>query len=145
MAGITFGQQIATELLACYVEALKTTDVVEKTSFLMESAERVLIPFWSKKLKETKQTKFLHNGLYPCYSIYRTQDNGYICLAAVEEKFWTKFCQLFELDFSPQDRFKHDSDHIFSSLENLFSSKSTKEIEVLAKDQNICLTVLYLE
>jgi alpha-methylacyl-CoA racemase len=142
IAGITFGQQIATELLANYIKAVKSKQTIETTSYLLESASRVLTPFWSNKLRGTKQNKFLHNGLYPCYSIYKTQDGDYIALAAVEEKFWISFCQLFELEFSPQDRFKHDSNEVFSILEKLFLSKTSLEIKSLTSRQNICLSFL---
>jgi alpha-methylacyl-CoA racemase len=143
LAGIIFGQQIATELLACYIQSERQGIIVENSVFLKQAAERVLTPFWSQKLRETGQTKFLHNGLYPCYSLYKTKDAGYVGLAAVEEKFWIRFCQLFELPFSAQDRFKHDSEDVFSSLESLFSSRTTKEIEQLTENENICLSIIY--
>jgi alpha-methylacyl-CoA racemase len=142
LAGITFGQQIATELLAYYIQSIKTKQMIEQTSYLLESASRVLTPFWSKKLQETNQKQFLHNGLYPCYSLYKTQDNFYVGLAAVEEKFWVEFCQLFELPFSPQDRFRHDSDEVFILLETLFASKTSKEIRELTNGKNICLSLV---
>ncbi|MBT7610273.1 MAG: hypothetical protein HN576_10985 [Bacteriovoracaceae bacterium] len=142
LAGITFGQQLATELLASYLKAVKANKQLETTCYLLESVSRVLTPFWSKKLQETNQKKFLHNGLYPCYSIYKTKDNVYIGLAVVEEKFWILFCQLFDLSFSPQDRFIHASNEVFLAIEEIFQSKTSHEIRNLTRGHNLCLSIL---
>ncbi len=141
LGGITFGQKIATDLLAALLQAQKKKEVIHSSSDLMTSLRTSLSPFWSKKLQKTKQTQFLHNGLYPCYAIYKTKDNHYVALAAIEKKFWIRFCQLFELPFSAEDRFKTDQNHIFLALSLLFTSKNSNEIKDLTQNESICLSL----
>lgn len=141
LGGITFGQQLATEFLAFYLSSLREEKVKVETTYLLESCHKVFRPFWSDKLKKTGQRKFLHNGLYPCYCIYTTKDHHHVALAAVEEKFWSRFCQLFELPFSPEDRFHYETDQVFLTLENHFSTITANEIKELIGDENLCLNI----
>jgi alpha-methylacyl-CoA racemase len=39
----------------------------------------------------------LFGGKSPRYRLYKTQDAGFIAVAAVEERFWKKFCQALDL------------------------------------------------
>ncbi|MCF8034070.1 MAG: CoA transferase [Desulfarculaceae bacterium] len=36
------------------------------------------------------------NGRYPCYNLYRTKDNAWFSLGALEPKFWQNFCAALE-------------------------------------------------
>jgi alpha-methylacyl-CoA racemase len=38
----------------------------------------------------------LLNGGVPCYGVYRTADDRYLAVGALEPKFWQQFCQLIE-------------------------------------------------
>lgn len=44
-----------------------------------------------------KPGKELLTGGSPRYRIYRTEDNRFVAVAALEDKFWNAFCQLIEL------------------------------------------------
>lgn len=139
ISGVTFGLKVALDLLAAVLKARSEKTKVFYSSYLMESTEEILRPFWPLKIKEMGMRKFLHNGRYPCYSIYKTKDNKYIALAAVEEKFWTRFCELFSLDISPPERFSTDRP-IFKKLAQKFSSLSQDEIMSMVKTEDICLS-----
>ena len=139
ISGVTFGLKVALDLLAAVLKARSEKTKVFYSSYLMESTEEILRPFWPLKIKEMGMRKFLHNGRYPCYSIYKTKDNKYIALAAVEEKFWTRFCELFSLNISPPERFSTDRS-IFKKLAQKFSSLSQDEIMTLVKTEDICLS-----
>jgi crotonobetainyl-CoA:carnitine CoA-transferase CaiB-like acyl-CoA transferase len=38
----------------------------------------------------------MFNGALACYNVYRTKDNRYVVLGALEEKFWSNFCRLVD-------------------------------------------------
>ena len=84
--------------------------------------------------------KYLHSGAFPAYNVYTSKDNRNICLAAIEEKFWSKFSALFDLNLAPRDRFD-TSGHIYAMIENKFSKLTSNEIQDIIKTESICLTI----
>ncbi len=140
-AGIAFGQQVAIEILANILRAIQTKGLVKSTSYLYETTESILHPFWSEKLQKEKRTKFLHNGAYPCYSLYRLKDGNYVALAAVEEKFWNDFMITFDISLGLQERF-NTSEESFQKVSSVFAKLSTLEIENKAKDKELCLSIV---
>ncbi|MEX0799245.1 MAG: CoA transferase [Bacteriovoracaceae bacterium] len=139
-AGIVFAQQIALEALAGHIAKQSNPKTPNKTIYLDQAATNVLDKLWSKELDESGETKFLHNGRFPCYNIYRSLDGFFIGLAAVEEKFWLKFIQLFNLPLSLEDRYD-ESGKTGQSLKEMFLSYKASEIIKRIGDNDICLNV----
>lgn len=141
VAGIAFGQQVATQLLANIIEARDKKSFVKSVSYLHDTAENILNPFWSKKLQGQKKTKFLHNGAYPCYSLYRTSDGHYVAVAAVEEKFWSDLKETFQIDLPLERRFE-TSGPAFNAVASVFAKLSTSEIESRSHNKELCLSIV---
>ena len=141
VAGIAFGQQVATQLLANLLQAREENHVVKSVSYLYETAETILNPFWSKKLQSQKRTKFLHNGAYPCYSLYRLKDGNYVALAAVEDKFWIDLIDLFKISLPLANRFDKDPKS-FQIVADTFAKMDTSEIENMTRDKELCLSIV---
>ncbi len=141
LAGIAFGQQVATQLLANVIESKSTNKLIKSVSYLYESTETLLTPFWSKELRDKKRTKFLHNGAYPCYSIYRLRDGNYVALAAVEDKFWTDFMELFKVPLALDKRFETDSVS-FQKVADIFAKMDASTIENMTQDKELCLSIV---
>jgi crotonobetainyl-CoA:carnitine CoA-transferase CaiB-like acyl-CoA transferase len=141
VAGIAFGQQVATQLLSNLLTAREENRVVKSISYLYETAETILNPFWSKELQAQKRTKFLHNGAYPCYSLYRLKDGNYVALAAVEEKFWTDFISLFKISLPLENRFDKD-EKAFQIVADIFAKLDTSAIETMTRDKELCLSIV---
>ena len=141
IAGIAFGQQVATQLLANLLSAREKNHVVKSVSYLYETTEAILNPFWSKELQSQKRTKFLHNGAYPCYSLYRLKDGNYIALAAVEEKFWIDLITLFKISLPLENRFDRDP-AAFQKVADTFAKMDTSEIENMTHDKELCLSIV---
>jgi alpha-methylacyl-CoA racemase len=140
VAGVAFAQQIALTALALYRQAqLEKKPVISKV-FLDTEVARVFSPLRSEKLKKEKRTKFLHNGLYPCYACYQNKDGKWLAVACVEEKFWKEFVRLFDLNLNPSDRFNTDST-IFQHIAQSIQSRSTTEIEQLLNNKEICVSM----
>lgn len=139
LAGISFGQQIARDFIACVYQAKNQNSVVQTTSYLMDSVVHSLSPFYSKELQQGARKKFLHNGAFPCYSIYPTKDGHFVALAAVEPKFWQNFQSLFHVELDLTDRFDRNEES-FQKVADVISNLDLSEIEARIKDQELCLT-----
>lgn len=141
VAGIAFGQQVATQVLANVIEAREVRNLVKTVSYLYETAESIFHSFWSKTLQQQKKTKFLHNGAYPCYSLYRLKDGNYVALAAVEDKFWTDFSELFQVPLSLEKRFDRSAPS-FQLVADKFAKLDASEIENMTRDRELCLSIV---
>lgn len=141
VAGIAFGQQVATDMLANIIASSRRGGVVKTTSYLHDTAERIFHPFWSKDLQDQKKTRFLHNGAYPCYSMYRTKDGNYVALAAVEEKFWIDLKETFQVSLNLEERFNTDEES-FKKVAATFAKLTTSEIESMSKNKELCLSIV---
>lgn len=141
VAGIAFGQQVATQMLANIIASKKSKSVVKTISYLHDTAESIFHPFWSKELRNQKKTKFLHNGAYPCYCLYRCKDGNYVALAAVEDKFWSDFIKTFGVPLELGKRFNTDRGS-FQIVADTFAKLTADEIETTASDKELCLSIV---
>ena len=141
IAGISFGQQVATDWLACYIHSRNENKTIIHSSYLYDSVVNNFNPFWSKTLRDKSMKKFLHNGAYPCYALYRLNDGHYVALAAVEEKFWTDFCEEFGLDITHTERFSTEQG-IFQKIADLFAKYNAEEIETKINKKEFCLSIV---
>lgn len=139
IAGINFGNKMALDLVSCLFEASKTNSCLKIESYLYESTKEVYEAFWPEELRD--HTSFLHNGLYPCYNIYKTSDNHFVVLALVEDKFWQKACEIFSWNFSMNERFE-TSGEIHKKLRDYFHRLTIDEVASLLGDSDICINLL---
>lgn len=141
MAGIAFGQQVATQLLANIIEGMTSKKFVKSVSYLHDTTNEIFHPFWSKELRVQKRTKFLHNGAYPCYCLYRTADGNYVAVAAVEEKFWQDLSDTFSINLPLEKRFD-TAPHAFELVAGVFAKLTSDEIERRAHNKELCLSIV---
>lgn len=141
IAGISFGHKAATDLLAAYILATKKNQTQFVKTYLDQATHELLGIFWPLEDRQSGRTKFLHNGIYPCYSLYQTKDHKYVALAAVEEKFWNRFCEVFTIK-SSHDRFYKEDRSLFEMISNEIGKYTSLEIESLTKDEDLCLSII---
>ncbi len=141
VAGIAFGQQVATQMLANLIETMRNKNFVKSVSYLHDTTDAIFHPFWSAALRKQKKTKFLHNGAYPCYSLYRTSDGHYVALAAVEEKFWQNLIEVFAVNLPLERRFE-TSEEAFNAVASVFAKLSLDEIEKRTQNKELCLSIV---
>lgn len=141
IAGISFGHKAATDLLAAYILATKKHQTQFVKTYLDQATREVLGIFWPDSDRLLGRTKFLHNGIYPCYSLYQTKDHKYVALAAVEEKFWNRFCDVFKIKSSHERFFKEDPS-LFEMISDEIHKYTSQEIEALIKDEDLCLSII---
>ncbi|MFA6235684.1 MAG: CoA transferase [Bacteriovorax sp.] len=142
IAGISFGHKAATDLLAAYVLATKKNETQFVKTYMDQVTRELLGIFWPDSDRKSGRTKFLHNGIYPCYTLYQTKDCKYVALAAVEEKFWNRFCEVFKIK-SSHDRFYNKDQSLFEIISKEIQKYNVQEIELLIKDEDLCLSVIY--
>lgn len=141
VAGIAFGQQVATQILANIIECRSCGKFVKTVSYLHDTANAILHPFWSTTLRGQKKTKFLHNGAYPCYSLYRTRDGHYVAVAAVEERYWMDLRETFAIDLPLERRFE-TTPEAFDTVASTFAKLTTSEIESKSQNKELCLSIV---
>lgn len=140
-AGISFGQHISSLMLMNIHEAQKEKKLIWDKCYLLETIESVWEPFWNKKDQAQNRYKFLHNGAYPCYSLYRLKDGHYLGLAAVEEKFWVNFTQGFGISLTKEERFNTDA-KCFKIISDKLKTLSSEEVEKVLKHGEMCASIL---
>lgn len=140
IAGIGFGHKAATDLVAAILKVKMTRTCVLHKCYLFESTKEIFESFWPKK--SSQRTKFLHNGLYPCYNLYQTKDKSYVALAAVEEKFWIRFCGIFKLKIESSKRFFHEDQSIFLEVASHIAHYSSDEIKEMISNEEICMSLV---
>lgn len=139
-AGIEFGHAIAQRSIAGYVKLLKTKESVFSTVFLKEEILKEHQIFESEKTQDNKL--FLHNGAFPCYSLYALKDSGsYVALAAIEEKYWQEFISVFSLKIAAHERFD-TSGNVKTVLKKMFAEYTVNEIKNKITDKHFCLTII---
>ena len=80
-------------------------------------------------------------GLLPNYSIYKTKDNRYMAVGALEKKFWTNFCRVVhreDLIDAIDDKQRHHE--LFGLLDAIFAGKTLQEWEALLEGKDTCVT-----
>ena len=136
-AGISFGQQVATLSLAAYIKSTQENKTVKETIYLDQSIKRTFDALYSNT--DISNGHFLHNGAFPCYQIYKTKDNHYISLAAVEEKYWENLIKNFNLPLTTEQRFD-TTGKIKTLLENEFKQQSLEQILNKCINSECCLS-----
>ena len=135
-AGICFSQKIALESMALLLNKEKKS----KTVYLKDLSQDIFDKLYSTlTLNSSKQ--FLHTGAFPCYTVYELADGHKACFAAIEEKFWNRFCELLEFPFSESDRFDL-SGKVYSTIQEKLNNFQSHELSELIKGHDICLTII---
>ncbi len=142
VAGIAFGHKAATDLLAGLLQAQRQGRPQFIESYLYEATEEILSPFWPKACRKNNETRFLHNGRYPCYALYRLKDGNYAALAAVEEKFWERFNASVGLSIPAPMRFHFEDRSIFELIAQALSKLDKPEVAKLIEQHDMCLSLV---
>jgi len=86
-------------------------------------------------------------GSLACYFVYQSKDKHWFALAALEEKFFVRFCQVAGLTHLIPDQWNVDKqDELKKEIQAYFSSLTGEEILQLFSQEDVCLTpILSLE
>ncbi|HIA06306.1 MAG TPA: CoA transferase [Flavobacteriales bacterium] len=87
-------------------------------------------------------TSDILSGLLHCYNLYKTKDDKYIALGALEFKFWAKFCQSINRDdlVSKHMVMGEESEHVVAELSVIFASKTRDEWTDVLDGADCCIS-----
>lgn len=140
-AGLNLGIRAALNFTSHYLYSLKNNSSADLKMYLDETTSDSYSLFWPNEDRSQNMFNYLHNGAFPCYSIYKTKDQKYFALAAIENKFWSLFCSKFKLDQN-LDRFYNQDQSVFQIISFKFKSLNAEEIlEIMGSDE-LCLTII---
>ena len=81
-------------------------------------------------------------GKLPNYNVYRCADGQYMALAALEPKFWKRFCEAVART-EWINRLFSDNDRLHEDLTHLFAEQPRTYWEVIARQTDCCLSPVY--
>lgn len=96
---------------------------------------------------DPRELNILSGGLVN-YNVYKTADDEWMALGALELKFWNAFCLAVERKDWQRENIQELSVHVFpeSEVEAVFASKTREAWTAFAQGKDLCLTpVLKLE
>ncbi|WP_347488605.1 CaiB/BaiF CoA-transferase family protein [Desulfoscipio sp. XC116] len=81
-------------------------------------------------------------GALTCYNVYRTKDNCYVALGALEAKFWQNFCRALDReDLIPGHLSQAvDDDPVYREVQEIFLSRTKARWMEFAERVDCCLT-----
>jgi len=80
---------------------------------------------------------------YGCYNIYRTADDRYVAIGAVENRFWVTLCRLTGLDEYADRQYDEDCRiEIIEQYEQRFRSKTADEWNEILAEEDVCYSVV---
>ncbi|MEO8248583.1 MAG: CoA transferase [Burkholderiales bacterium] len=78
-------------------------------------------------------------GTHPAYRIYATADGRHVTMAALEPKFWNRFCELAGCPELSGGKAEHDLQHTTSTLESIFRSRTFAEWQEISVQWDVCI------
>lgn len=131
-------------ILAAYINKLKTGEGQYIDISILDSIYRNCMPLiLPNYLASKEKPKFDNNtlyGAYANYSVYKTKDKKMISVAAIEWKFWKKFCDVIG---HPEYVELIDDDDAMKKLRYYISEiilqKTQKEWMMILEDKDACV------
>lgn len=81
------------------------------------------------------------SGILARYRLYQTGDLQWLSLAALEDKFWERFCKkIGKAEWLEPGKYPDASPAIHHELEKIFKSKTLSQWLTWAKKEDLCLT-----
>jgi crotonobetainyl-CoA:carnitine CoA-transferase CaiB-like acyl-CoA transferase len=90
---------------------------------------------------------FLSGGLV-CYDVYRTKDEKYMTLGALEFKFWKRFCELIEKPEWTDKQYAQgeEKEELHEELSRLFLTKTRDEwVALFRGEESMCEGILSID
>ncbi len=108
VTGMFYSYHIAMTVLATALRQKEQQEPIQNRCYLQDAVDQAQRAYYPASVQERTPATFLHNGRFPCYNLYRTLDGGYLAVAAVEPKFWSRFRELTGLhDLGDDDGLSH--------------------------------------
>jgi len=104
-----------------------------------------------------KKSEEVLSGFYPFYRMYKCKDGKYLCLGAIEQKFWDNFCDAINHPDLKTEQFSginyvtstlglkscRNFDEINKVIEEIFMQKTRDEWIKYLSERNVCCSPVY--
>ena len=116
---------------------------VSMTDSIMPMLTLQLAQYWGSRESDEIMNPF--DGSFPFYGVYECADGKYVSLGALEQKFWTGFCQMagkpewLPLQFATGD----EKRKVREEIAGFFKAKSRDEWLKLAEGHDVCLSSIH--
>jgi crotonobetainyl-CoA:carnitine CoA-transferase CaiB-like acyl-CoA transferase len=130
VTGIFYSHHIAITVLMTALQQKNQSEPIQNWCYLQDAVDNAQQAYYPASIQDRTPATFLHNGRFPCYNIYRTKDGGYLAVAAVEPKFWSRFRELTGLqELGDDDGLSHDerAAEVKQIILHAIKSKTTDE------------------
>lgn len=145
VTGIFFSHHIAITVLGTIVQQQGQSAPIQNWCWLQDAVDNAQAAYYPQSVQERTPATFLHNGRFPCYNIYRTADGGYLAMACVEPKFWSRFRELTGLTelsdddgLSDGERASEVKGHILERVK----SRKTEEWRKIFESEDVCVDLV---
>lgn len=124
-ADIITSYEAAVQILAALTQGKSKHLHVSMMRSIVKASSFVIAPM--KHLnRELDADEFVLWGEYPCYALYKTKDEKYMALAAIERSFWGDFCSATDLIELGSDQFD-TTPNIREHIGQVIATKTQKE------------------
>ncbi|MDR3349605.1 MAG: CoA transferase [Acidaminococcales bacterium] len=144
LAGLSAALEAAFAVLAAVCARALTGRGQAVDISLMRSALSLLPVNFANYMGEKDTGVPMYPRRAPNYCTYRTGDGGHFTVAAMEMKFWRRFCELLEvpeLEKDIADVNAHPA--LFRRIGDIFAQKARAEWEEIFAGEDICVTPVY--
>lgn len=145
VTGMFFSYHIAVTVLATALRQKGTPEPIQNWCYLQDAVDQATNAYYPPGLQERTPATFLHNGRFPCYNIYRTADGGYLAMAAVEPKFWSRFRELAGLqELADEDGLCNGdrAEQVKQTILARVKSKTAEQWREIFRGENSCVDIV---
>ncbi|MFQ5997789.1 MAG: CaiB/BaiF CoA transferase family protein [Candidatus Bathyarchaeia archaeon] len=121
----------ATAILLALISRNRTGKGQYIDTSMVDGIVSLCSPHLLSKLIETEDSAHsMLSGDFPCYNVYKTRDDQYFSIGAVEDKFWRNLCtQIGKQDFAKhQWTADKKRSEIFTYLSSALAQKTRKQL-----------------
>jgi crotonobetainyl-CoA:carnitine CoA-transferase CaiB-like acyl-CoA transferase len=112
---------------------------VSMTDSLMAMLSQAAGQIWESGSSPERGDSLLSHR-FACYNVYRTQDDRYITLAALEMRFWESLCRYFSVpEFISLQYEEKEQDRLITFFKKTFLSKTRDAWVALFSKKDVCL------
>lgn len=143
------GALIAAVAILAAVNARTKTNKGQYIDVSMLDATISLLPFMASNFFAGEEmevgTATPLTGRYPFYGVYKTKDNKFVSLGALEPKFWQQFCEAVgRKDFVEKQFVKgKEKERLHTEMRSLFLSRTRDEWLKFLADKDVCCEAIY--
>ena len=133
IADMAVGMEAAMKISATLLEVKKTKKAQHIDCSMLGAAQS-----WARFCEFEDPQPTILGGTLARYGLYETSDGRWMSLGALEQKFWSKFCEIIGKSEWASINFKEEP-QIREDLKNIFKKKTQQEWSEIGLKADVCL------